>query len=67
MAMKYSSVPVVAAPFGMVLGGGAEVALHANQINAHAETFMGLVEIKVGESVKQGDKVKYTSFKELYN
>jgi 3-hydroxyacyl-CoA dehydrogenase len=45
MRMKYSSVPVVAAPFGMVLGGGAEVALHADQLNGHAETFMGLVEI----------------------
>ncbi len=48
MGMKYASVPVVAAPFGMVLGGGAEVALHADVINAHAETFMGLVEIGVG-------------------
>lgn len=48
MRMKYSSVPVVAAPFGMVLGGGAEVALHADQLNGHAETFMGLVEIGVG-------------------
>jgi 3-hydroxyacyl-CoA dehydrogenase len=48
MRMKYSSVPVIAAPFSMVLGGGAEVALHADQLNAHAETFMGLVEIGVG-------------------
>lgn len=48
MRMKYCSVPVVAAPFGMVLGGGAEVVMHANHINAHAETFMGLVEIGVG-------------------
>jgi len=32
----------------MVLGGGAEVALHADVINAHAETYMGLVEIGVG-------------------
>ena len=48
MRVKYSSVPVVAATFGMVLGGGAEVALHADQINAHAETYMGLVEIGVG-------------------
>jgi 3-hydroxyacyl-CoA dehydrogenase len=48
MRVKYASVPVVAAPFGMVLGGGAEVALHADQINAHAETYMGLVEIGVG-------------------
>lgn len=48
MAMKYSSIPVVAAPFNMTLGGGCEVALHADAINAHAETNMGLVEIGVG-------------------
>ena len=48
MAVKYSHVPVVAAPFNMTLGGGCEVALHADAINAHAETYMGLVEIGVG-------------------
>lgn len=48
MAMKYSAVPVVAAPFNMTLGGGCEVALHADGVNAHAETNMGLVEIGVG-------------------
>ena len=48
MAVKYSSVPVVAAPFNMALGGGCEVALHADAICAHAETGMGLVEIGVG-------------------
>lgn len=48
MAMKYSAVPVVAAPFNMTLGGGCEVTLHADAINAHAETNMGLVEIGVG-------------------
>lgn len=48
MAVKYSHVPVVAAPFNMALGGGCEVALHADAINAHAETYMGLVEIGVG-------------------
>ncbi len=48
MAIKYAKVPVVAAPFGMTLGGGCEFCLHADAINAHAETYMGLVEIGVG-------------------
>jgi 3-hydroxyacyl-CoA dehydrogenase len=41
-------VPVVAAPFNMTLGGGCEFCLHADAINAYAETYMGLVEIGVG-------------------
>ncbi|HXV20776.1 MAG TPA: 3-hydroxyacyl-CoA dehydrogenase NAD-binding domain-containing protein [Desulfuromonadales bacterium] len=48
MAVKYAKVPVVAAPFGMTLGGGCEFCLHSDAINAHAETYMGLVEIGVG-------------------
>ncbi len=48
MAIKYSRIPVVAAPHGMALGGGCETCLHADAINAHAETYMGLVEIGVG-------------------
>lgn len=48
LALKYARVPVVAAPFGMTLGGGCEFCLHADAINAHAETYMGLVEIGVG-------------------
>jgi 3-hydroxyacyl-CoA dehydrogenase len=48
MAVKYARVPVVAAPFGMALGGGCEFCLHADAINAYAETYMGLVEIGVG-------------------
>ena len=48
MAVKYAKVPVVAAPFGMTLGGGCEFSLHADAINAAAETYMGLVEIGVG-------------------
>jgi len=48
MAVKYAKVPVVAAPFGMTLGGGCEFSLHADAINAFAETYMGLVEIGVG-------------------
>jgi 3-hydroxyacyl-CoA dehydrogenase len=48
MALKYSTVPVVAAPFNMTLGGGCEYCLHSDGINASAETYMGLVEIGVG-------------------
>jgi 3-hydroxyacyl-CoA dehydrogenase len=48
MAIKYSKIPVVAAPHNLVMGGGCEICLHADAINAHAETYMGLVEIGVG-------------------
>ena len=45
---KYAPFPVVAAPYGMVLGGGCETCLAADRIVAHTELFMGLVEIGVG-------------------
>ena len=45
---KYATIPVVAAPYGMTLGGGCEVCLSADKIVAHAELYMGLVEIGVG-------------------
>ncbi|MCK4507844.1 MAG: enoyl-CoA hydratase/isomerase family protein, partial [Desulfuromonadales bacterium] len=48
MALKFAKVPVVTAPFNMALGGGCEFSLHADAINAYAETYMGLVEIGVG-------------------
>ncbi|MCA0984550.1 3-hydroxyacyl-CoA dehydrogenase/enoyl-CoA hydratase family protein [Halobacillus yeomjeoni] len=48
MRMKYSDKPVVAAPFGMTLGGGTEVCLPASSIQASQETYMGLVEAGVG-------------------
>ena len=48
MAIKYAPVPVVAAPFGMTLGGGCEVALHAARVEASAELYMGMVETGVG-------------------
>jgi 3-hydroxyacyl-CoA dehydrogenase len=44
----FSPFPVVAAPYGMALGGGCEVCLAADRIVAHAELYMGLVEIGVG-------------------
>jgi 3-hydroxyacyl-CoA dehydrogenase len=47
-ATKYAPFPVVAAPYGMTLGGGCETCLGADRIVAHAELYMGLVEIGVG-------------------
>jgi len=46
--MKYASVPVVAAPYGMTLGGGLEICLASDQVQAAAETYSGLVEVGVG-------------------
>jgi 3-hydroxyacyl-CoA dehydrogenase len=46
--LKYSTFPVVAAPSGMALGGGCEICLNADAIQAHAETYIGLVETGVG-------------------
>jgi 3-hydroxyacyl-CoA dehydrogenase len=46
--LKYSSIPTVAAPFDLTLGGGAELTMWCNRIRAHAETYMGLVEVGVG-------------------
>jgi len=48
MALKYAPRPVVAAPFGLTLGGGVEISLHATRVRAAAETYMGLVEVGVG-------------------
>src|SRR6202042_2633178 len=48
MAIKYAAGPVVAAPQGMALGGGCEIALHAARIHASAEAYIGLVEAGVG-------------------
>ncbi|MBT2574777.1 enoyl-CoA hydratase/isomerase family protein [Bacillus sp. ISL-51] len=48
MKIKYSAKPVVAAPFGMTLGGGTEVCLPAARIQAASESYMGLVETGVG-------------------
>jgi len=48
MALKYAPRPVVAAPFGLALGGGAEICLHSARVRAAAETYMGLVEVGVG-------------------
>jgi 3-hydroxyacyl-CoA dehydrogenase len=47
-AARYAPFPVVAAPYGLTLGGGCEVALGADRMVAHAELYMGLVEVGVG-------------------
>jgi 3-hydroxyacyl-CoA dehydrogenase len=48
LGLKYAPKPVVAAPQGMALGGGCEIALHAAKIQAAAEAYIGLVEVGVG-------------------
>ena len=48
MRLRYSSKPVVTAPYGMTLGGGCEIAIHGNRARAAAETYIGLVEVGVG-------------------
>ena len=45
---KYSTIPVVAAPFGMTVGGGFEVCMGADAVQAASETYVGLVEVGVG-------------------
>jgi 3-hydroxyacyl-CoA dehydrogenase len=47
-ALKYAPFPVVGAPAGMALGGGCEILLHCDHVQAHAETYVGLVEVGVG-------------------
>ena len=46
--LKFAPFPVIGAPSGMALGGGCEILLHCDVIEAHAETYMGLVEVGVG-------------------
>ncbi|MGZ8240871.1 MAG: 3-hydroxyacyl-CoA dehydrogenase family protein, partial [Methylobacter sp.] len=47
-ALKFAPFPVVGAPSGLALGGGCEILLHCDAIQAHAELYMGLVEVGVG-------------------
>lgn len=48
MALRFAPFPVVVAPFGLTLGGGCEFSLHADLVQAHAELYIGLVEVGVG-------------------
>lgn len=47
-ALKFAAFPSVAAPSGLALGGGCEITLHCSAVQAHAETYIGLVEVGVG-------------------
>lgn len=48
MRLRYSSKPVVTAPYGLTLGGGCEITMHGNKARAAGETYIGLVEVGVG-------------------
>ena len=48
MGLKYAPVPVIVAPAGLALGGGCEIVLHADRVQAAAESYVGLVEVGVG-------------------
>jgi 3-hydroxyacyl-CoA dehydrogenase len=48
MSLRLARVPVIVAPAGLALGGGCELALHADRVQAAAETYLGLVEAGVG-------------------
>lgn len=48
MRLRHSAIPVVVAPHGLTLGGGCEMTLHADGVQAAAETYIGLVEVGVG-------------------
>lgn len=61
MKIKYSAKPVVAAPFGMTLGGGTEVCLPAARIQAASEAYMGLVESGVGLILAEEETKSCTS------
>ena len=47
-ALRFAPFPSVAAPSGLALGGGCEITLHCSAVQAHAETYIGLVEVGVG-------------------
>ena len=48
VGLRYAEVPVVVAPAGLTLGGGCEIALHGDRVQAAAETYLGQVEVGVG-------------------
>ncbi len=48
LALRYAEVPVVVAPAGLALGGGCEIVLHGDRVQAAAESYIGLVEVGVG-------------------
>lgn len=48
MALRYADIPVVVAPAGLAIGGGCEIVMHGNRVQAAAEAYLGLVEVGVG-------------------
>lgn len=60
MRLRYSSVPVVVCPRGRTLGGGCEMTLHADQVQAAAEAYIGLVEVGVGLIPAGGGTKEFT-------
>lgn len=66
MGIKYSEKPVIAAPFGISLGGGCEISLAAPKIHAFAELYTGLVEVGIG-LIPSGGGTKETLLRNLQN
>lgn len=60
MRVRYSSIPVVVAPHGLTLGGGCEMTMHADIVQAAAETYIGLVEVGVGLIPAGGGTKEFT-------
>lgn len=60
MRARYSSIPVVVAPHNLTLGGGCELTLHADHVQAFAETYIGLVEFGVGLIPAGGGTKEFT-------
>jgi 3-hydroxyacyl-CoA dehydrogenase len=60
MQVRYSSIPVVVAPHGLTLGGGCEMTMHADRVQAAAETYVGLVEVGVGLIPAGGGTKEFT-------
>ncbi len=60
MRARYSSIPVVVAPHNLTLGGGCEMTLHADHVQAFAETYIGLVEFGVGLIPAGGGTKEFT-------
>ncbi|GAA4801347.1 3-hydroxyacyl-CoA dehydrogenase/enoyl-CoA hydratase family protein [Olivibacter ginsenosidimutans] len=60
MRIRYARIPVVVAPFNLTLGGGCEFSMHADFVQLHAETYMGLVEFGVGVIPGGGGTKEFT-------
>ena len=48
MKLRYSNIPVIAAPHGLTLGGGCEVTMHCDKAVVYSESYIGLVEVGAG-------------------